>query len=79
MLTFCIILFFFPNSPYVIVFYLYLLVICNRFGGMKHPKNKTLYWVRYPEKLTVEAFGFSLVFSLPFLDSKTTSEKRRSG
>ena len=30
---------FFPFSPYVIVFYLYLLVICNGFGGMKHPKQ----------------------------------------
>ena len=30
---------FFSLSPYVIVFYLYLLVICNEFCGMKHPKQ----------------------------------------
>ena len=30
---------FFLLSPYVIVFYLYLLVICNGFSGMKHPKQ----------------------------------------
>ena len=31
---------FFSLSPYVIVFYLYLLVICNGLGGMKHCKTR---------------------------------------
>ena len=30
---------FFPLSPHVIVFDLYILVICIDFGGMKYPKQ----------------------------------------
>ena len=34
---------FFLLSPYVIVFYLYRLVICKGFGGMKHSKQDFIH------------------------------------
>ena len=59
---------FFPLFPYVIVFYLYLLVICNGFGGMKHPKQdfvniKFIFNTSFCRKLRIFSFVFSPLFS----------------
>ena len=60
---------FFPLSPYVIVFYLYILVICNGFGGMKNPKQdfvdiQFIFSKSFRRKLRVFSFVFSPLFSI---------------